>query len=302
MKLIYCSEPFSPTCVDSAYAREAEAATGAGLEFELIDFEALVDDRRPEAAVRKVKPAAAPELAVYRGWMLTPETYSQLYEALRGKGLRLINTPAAFKHCHLFPESYPVIEGHTPASVFVPLDAGFGIDGIMRVLAPFGDRPIILKDYVKSRKHEWEEACYIPSASDREAVERVVNRFLELQGEDVNGGLVFREYVGFQPLASHSKSGMPLTKEFRLFYVDGELLYSLEYWEEGDYSGVSPPAGLFSDVAREIQSRFLTMDVAQRLGGEWLIVELGDAQVAGLPENADVGQFYGALRESVGRA
>jgi hypothetical protein len=170
----------------------------------------------------------------------------------------------------------------------------------MRLLSSFGDRPVVVKDYVKSRKHEWDEACYIPSASDRESVERVVKRFLELQGDEVNEGLVFREYVDFLPLASHSKSGMPLTKEFRLFFLDGRLLYSLEYWEEGDYGGVSPPTGLFDDVAREVQSRFFTMDVAQRLDGGWMIVELGDAQVAGLPDNADVAKFYGALREAVG--
>jgi hypothetical protein len=300
MKVIYCSEPFSPARVDSAYEREARAAQAAGLGYELIDFEALADDRKPAAAVRRVKAASDPEPAVYRGWMLKPETYSQLYEALGEKGLRLINDPAAYRHCHHLPESYPVIEGHTPASVSVPLDESFGIEGVMRALAPFGDGPVVVKDYVKSRKHEWDEACYIPSASDRESVERVVNRFLELQGDDVNEGLVFREYVNFQPLASHSKSGMPLTKEFRLFFLDGQLLYSSEYWEEGDYRGVSPPAGLFGDVAREVASRFFTMDVAQRLDGGWMIVELGDAQVAGLPDNADVDHFYGALSRAVG--
>jgi hypothetical protein len=302
MKLVYCSEPFSPTRVDSAYEKEAESATGAGLEYELVDFEALVDHQKPAAAVRRVKAASNPQLAVYRGWMLKPANYSQLYEALYEKGLRLINTPAAYKHCHHFPESYSVIKEHSPASVFVPLDESAGIEGIMRVLAPFGNRPVILKDYVKSRKHEWYEACYIPSASDRESVEKVVNRFLELQGDDLNEGLVFRQYVSFQPLASHSKSGMPLTKEYRLFFLDGGLLYSLEYWEEGDYSGVFPPANLFAEVARVVQSRFFTMDVAQRLDGEWEIIELGDAQVAGLPDNADVDKFYSVLRDAVVRA
>jgi hypothetical protein len=47
--------------------------------------------------------------------------------------------------------------------------------------------------FVKSRKHEWTDACFIPSAADRSAVERVVNRFLELQGEELAGGLVFFE-------------------------------------------------------------------------------------------------------------
>ena len=302
MRLIYCSEPFSPTRVDAAYEREARAASDAGLRYELVDFEALVDDHKPVAAVRKVQVTSVPELAVYRGWMLTPETYSQLYEALYEKGLRLINTPAAYKHCHYFPEAYPIIKEHTPASVSTPVGEGFGIDRVMRLLTPFGDGPLILKDYVKSRKHEWEQACYIPSASDREAVERVVNRFLELQGGELNVGLVFREYVEFQPLASHSRSGMPLTKEFRLFFLDGGLLHTMEYWEEGDYGGVSPPTSLFGYVAREVRSRFFTMDIAQRTDGEWMIVELGDAQVAGLPDNADINQFYLALREKVAGA
>ena len=37
------------------------------------------------------------------------------------------------------------------------------------------------------------------------------------------------------------------------------------------------------------------MDVAKRVDGGWMIVELGDGQVAGLPERADVGAFYRAL-------
>jgi hypothetical protein len=50
---------------------------------------------------------------------------------------------------------------------------------------------------VKSRKHEWAEACYIPSAADRQQVECVVTRFLALQGDDLNKGLVFRVYATF---------------------------------------------------------------------------------------------------------
>jgi hypothetical protein len=93
----------------------------------------------------------------------------------------------------------------------------------MALLRPFGEKPIIVKDYVKSRKHEWNEARYIPSASDRQVVERVVTRFLHVQGEDLNEGLVFREIIDFEPLASHSKSHMPLTREFRLLPYSGVL-------------------------------------------------------------------------------
>lgn len=299
MQIVFCSEPFFPLRVDSAYENEANAAQDVGFEFDLLDFEALVNDENQIAATRKIKEQSAPVEAIYRGWMLKPETYSLLYDALSKRNINLINSPSEYKHCHYLPESYSLIENHTPATISVKLNSDFSIDETMRRLGVFGDKSLVLKDYVKSRKHEWREACFIPSASNREDVERVVNRFLELQGDDLNEGLVFREFVEFQPLATHSKSKMPLTKEFRLFFLDGELLDYFEYWDEGDYSESRPPENIFAEVARKIKSRFFTMDIAQRTGGEWLIVELGDGQVAGLPDNADVAKFYQALRNEL---
>jgi sugar phosphate isomerase/epimerase len=58
----------------------------------------------------------------------------------------------------------------------------------------------------------------------------------------------------------------------------------------------------FIEVARRVQSRFFTMDVAKRLDGEWMIVELGDGQVAGLPDRADVVAFYRRLAERLAAA
>jgi ATP-grasp domain, R2K clade family 3 len=39
------------------------------------------------------------------------------------------------------------------------------------------------------------------------------------------------------------------------------------------------------------------MDLARRGDGEWMIVELGDGQVSGLPREADADRFYSALNE-----
>lgn len=72
MKIIFCSEPFSPTQLDAAYVDEAHGARHAGLAYELISFEALVHEADPAAAVRRVTPSSTPELAIYRGWMLRP--------------------------------------------------------------------------------------------------------------------------------------------------------------------------------------------------------------------------------------
>ena len=39
------------------------------------------------------------------------------------------------------------------------------------------------------------------------------------------------------------------------------------------------------------------MDAAKRNSGEWMVVELGDGQVAGLPESADAAAFYGQIAQ-----
>jgi hypothetical protein len=55
------------------------------------------------------------------------------------------------------------------------------------------------------------------------------------------------------------------------------------------------PLEQFQELAARVDSSFFTMDVARRVDGRWLIVELGDGQVAGLPENASVPTFYASL-------
>lgn len=40
------------------------------------------------------------------------------------------------------------------------------------------------------------------------------------------------------------------------------------------------------------------MDVAKKKNGGWIIMELGEEQVTGLPENADKDDFYRKLKEN----
>lgn len=162
-------------------------------------------------------------------------------------------------------------------------------------MAVFGSAPVILKDYVKSQKHYWEEACFIPNASDAAKSESVIRKFLELQDTDLNEGLVFREFVELETLATHSLSGMPLTKEFRVFVRDGKVVSVFKYWDEGDYGETEPVLKRFEALLPEIKSHFFSMDIAKQKNGDWIIVELGDGQVSGLPDNADKSEFYSKL-------
>ena len=296
MEIIFCCDPLYPNRVDSSYENEAEAAQAAGFECATINHETLARGENASLAVRRVATRETPQLAVYRGWMLRPRHYENLYEALRERGVQLINAPQQYLNCHHLPESYSVIESLTPRTIWLPLPDCLDAENVQRALQTFGDSSLILKDYVKSRKHEWNEACFIASASDADEVRRVVARFIELQGDEISGGLVFREYVALQNIGAHSQSGMPLAAEFRLFFLDGGLLQSSRYWTEGDYGESEPPLALFQDVAQRVPSRFFTMDVTQLENGEWIIVELGDGQVAGLPDQNAAPDFYRALK------
>jgi hypothetical protein len=296
VNLVFCADPLDARHVDVDYAREASAAESAGWGVERIDFEALLEGDATRA-VRGVRPPPEKMVAVFRGWMMTPERYASLYDALAARNLFLVNTPDAYRHAHYLPESYDIIAAHTPKTVWIKTGPDVAPDRLRDLLRPFGDRPVLVKDFVKSRKHEWDEACFIPSASDDEKMASVVSRFVQRQGDDLQEGLVFREFVPLEPLTVHPKSGMPLTREFRRVYADGEPVLTVPYWGEADYGDLElPDDHLFHDVAGRVRSRFFTMDIARRADGGWIIVELGDAQVAGLPETVEAAVFYRELR------
>jgi len=246
-----------------------------------------------------VTAASEPLPAIYRGWMLTPSEYTRLVDALHGRNVRLINSPQEYLHCHWLPHSYSVIEGHTPRSVWIPApDGSWDMNAVTDLLKQFGTAPVIVKDYVKSRKHEWHEACFIPHAADTQQATKIVHRFIELQDDDLQGGLVFREFIELEPIGVHPKSGMPLTREFRLFVLDGSVIAESPYWETQDGTS-KPPIEQFEDLLGNVESHFFSCDVAKTTDGRWLIVELGDGQVAGLPEQCDPRVFYEALARKV---
>ena len=57
--------------------------------------------------------------------------------------------------------------------------------------------------------------------------------------DDFCEGLIFRQYVELAPLAIHSKSGMPLAVEYRVFVLDGKPIAVTPYL----LSGRRPPVG-----------------------------------------------------------
>lgn len=295
MRIIYCSSPINTKIVDPCYEDEFDSAVKNGFEVALINFEALIT-KNLVTALKNLTPSTNPEPAIFRGWMLNAENYALFYEGLKNKNLFLINNPEQYLNCHYFPPSYNLIKEKTPKSIWLSLKDALNFDSLFEKLAIFEGKPIIVKDYVKSQKHKWKDACFISSANDFSEVKRVVTNFITLQGDELNEGLVFREFYQLAFIGDHSKSKMPLTKEYRLFFLNGKLLYKYNYWDEGEYHQEVINLDDFIDLAKEIKSNFFSLDIAKTIEGKWILIELGDGQVAGLPDNANKNHFYNQIK------
>ena len=222
---------------------------------------------------------------------MTTAQYAALHEAALRSGRVLVNSPQQYEHGHYLPRSYPLIDEHSPRTVWSESTE-------LPDLESFGARAVVLKDFVKSEKHAWLDACFIPDASDRSNVARVVGNFLALRGAELNGGLVFREFVALEQVGVHPKSGMPLGRELRQFFFDGKPVLRFNYWDEVAYAFDDALPSWVGEVASRIQSRFFSMDLARTAAGEWLIVELGDGQVSGLPDAIDPAALFARLLDA----
>jgi hypothetical protein len=278
------------------YQAEADTARSAGMDVRLMDFEALVSGNM-ERSLRTIQKSSSIAPAVYRGWMMTPDQYAAFYNGLSALGVCLINQPQEYKYCHYLPEWLPELSKLTPETSILRMKADEPLtrEQVAQSLSPFGTDAVIVKDFVKSEKHHWSEACYIPDASDTDQALGVAQRFLQLRGNELQGGLVFRKFMAFRSIGTHPKSRMPLTEEFRVFVLNGKVMIIMNYWDEVEYAGVLPDFQMLIPTMADIPSRFFTVDVACLENGDWMIVELGDGQVAGLPDNSDLKQFYEAL-------
>ena len=295
MNILFCDNPFDTRqSVDADYEDEFAAAKKNGFETQIFSYERLTKDKDAAFATRSIKHTDTLQELIYRGWMLKPEHYTLLYNALLKKNYRLINSPVEYQNCHYLPDSYNYIKEYTPKTVWLKVEnQQVNYEHLFNKIVTFGNAALIVKDFVKSQKHYWDTACFIPSAIDKDQVESVVQKFIELQNTDLNEGLVIREFVALNDLTTHSKSGMPLKQEYRLFFLNGNLLGCYNYWEEGEYSTEEhPPLSMFTEIAGKVENNFFSMDIAKTKTGKWIIIELGDGQVSGLPDKVNRNSFY----------
>lgn len=272
--LLVPNNAFRPHMPDPHFEKDALAAERAGMDVQLVNHDALVAGRCDDA-VRRVRLGGE---AIYRGWMMTLGQYEQLSTALAPVGVTLRTSPEQYRLAHELPGWYYAFAPVTPASSWTEGDVLSELPDVL------GDLPAgagVVKDYVKSLKHRWYEAMFLPDLGDLTACQRVVETFLAERGDDLVGGIVVRSFENYFP------------GEVRTWWVDGALLLVTDHPDTpGD--GFPVPFDVLKAVRLRVGrlgNRFVTVDLAKRSDGVYRVVEVGDGQVSDMPGDDD-DMFY----------
>lgn len=296
--ILFPSDPTRPSKVEPAFEEEFAAARDAGFMCGFVNGGFFGADFEFYSVPRDSG------CWIYRGWILSYDSYQQLAERVLARGCLLGTSPVNYTFANCFPHWYSGLPaGSTPRSWWTYWEPNIteGIDELLPSLRKlFGDKSFILKDFVKSRKHQWDDACFIEHAED---APRVIRNFIEGQADSLVGGLVFREYVPVKKLGRH-KSGLPLVKEYRYFIRNDrepEVLLASAYWSEAEYPE-EPIPGLeaIQALLGGIRSPLFALDTVELEDGSSVILEVNDGGTAGIPLNR-YQEFYQALLKSYAR-
>ncbi|RAY12017.1 hypothetical protein DPM19_27095 [Actinomadura craniellae] len=281
LTVLFCADPVNPRRVDPHFAREAAAVRDHYGDVVLLDHDAL-QHGDVAAAVRRVPADLGP--VWYRGWMVTSAEYARLAAALRERGTFLVAHPLDYQRAHELPGWHDTFAGLTPPSVWCELRPGTvpAARDLGELVRPLATGPAVVKDYVKSRKHEWYEACYVPDIRNTGRLHAVVQKMIELQREFLAGGLVVREYEAYAG------------GEARVWWIDGEPALIGPHPDTPEVEPF-PVIDAVGPAVRALGCRFITTDLARRTDGQWRVVEVGDGQVSDLPSTVDPMDLYAQL-------
>jgi hypothetical protein len=242
MHFLYPCDPFDKKKPDEAYEEEFAAAQNAGFTcflFSAEDFE--MGDFKPRPAI-----SFGGEI-LYRGWMLTPDRYALLQNAIESKGATVLVNTEQYRKCHYLPEWYLECEGLTPKTIFLSKD-----DDYSAALSRTGWKAYFVKDFVKSLT-----TARGSVARDVAEVCEVVNLIEHYRGQ-LEGGVCVRELEDL----------IPDTEE-RYFVFRGQSFA---------HNDVVP--AIVQDIADRIRSPFFSVDIVLNIHGIPRLIELGDGQVS----------------------
>ena len=219
-------------------------------------------------------------ITIYRGYMMKESEYSNFYYSLMKSNVYLITNPFEYKTLHIFKNIYKMIESDTAKTLFYSFDDKISIDEIKTYFDRF-----LIKDYVKSLKYKSFPKCFESRISQNE-LDYYVNQFKEMRGNLLTGGICIKEFLDLKMYDGK-------INEYRVFYMNKEIISISKNSGQGDYTNV-PPKYLLEKYSN-LPSPYYTVDFAELENGAFKIIEVGDGQVSGLSDNQNYESYYRAL-------
>jgi hypothetical protein len=279
--MLFPTDPLRPRKVDPHFEPESVAARQHGHDVALVDVEALVGGDTA-GAVRGVSTAGRE--VVYRGWMLSSDRYAAMAAALAGRKVELRTSAEQYRRAHEFPGWYRVFDQLTPPSQWTVGDDRAEFDRARRALAPGA---AVVRDWVKSAKHEWKTATFVPDLDDADAAWRIARRLRAIRDDQFTGGFVLRRFEHF------------VGAEVRTWWVRGRCVAVTPHPDTPDAEPSDVDAALLDLViapaVRTLATPFVTVDLVRDADARWRVVEVGDGQVSDRPQHADAGAFTAAI-------
>jgi hypothetical protein len=266
----------------SASARDIKASTEAarlmGCRVYHIPQDFTVCENA-ENALSHVRRLEAEALGVWVGYIPTPDHYKAVYQVALAKNIRLLNDPEQHVRVQEFDRAYPLLRGLTPESRIIT-----SIEQCQEVAEQLGF-PLFIKGAVQSLKaHGW-DACV---AHTLEELKRLT-AYLLGWSERARGRVVIRRVVKLRHVRT-SPQGFPLGREYRVFIYREKVVAWGYYWQGEDAlkrlaaREREDMLSIAVRAAQQLSVPYVAVDVGQAEAGEWIVIETGDPQFAGVSQ------------------
>lgn len=204
------------------------------------------------------------------------EDYAGIEAALEELGMRLLVYEEEHLRCSTIEKWYPVLKEKTPfTKVYDELPS------VEELLKDF-TFPVFVKGNRQTNRHR-KSQCIIDNEDQYNSLREEWKQDKVLSWQKT----VVREYVPLQTIDADSFPDMvPISYEFRFFYFEGRCMAYGPYWYMGKQyslpeSELREVLKLTDWAAEKLGVIFLAIDVAKTESGEWIIIEVNDAQESG---------------------
>lgn len=204
------------------------------------------------------------------------ENYSLLEEELDQMGSRLLVSEKEHLKCSTIEKWYPPLEDKTPYTrIYDELPP---LEGLKRGFS----FPVFIKGN-RQTSHHIRKNSIIRSDEEYEKLCRTWPKDKILSWQKV----AVREYIQLELIDDTSFPEMvPICYEFRFFYFEGKCMAYGPYWNMGRSYELrekdkKSALALADWVSDRLGAQFVAIDLAKTAHGEWIVIEVNDAQESG---------------------